>query len=87
MKPDYKNWVPKGMIAGLGAASAVLTAVAVGTGMLKKVRSPRRFRQFSGQVRLDAVRSQHGAFTPTDSFHTMANGNCQSRSWKVRRTM
>lgn len=36
MKPDYKNWVPKGMIAGLGAASAVLTAVAVGTGMLKK---------------------------------------------------
>lgn len=36
MKPDYKNWVPKGMIAGLGAASAVLTAAAVGTGMLKK---------------------------------------------------
>ncbi len=33
MKSDYKNWVPKGMIAGFGTASA-----AVGTGMMKKVR-------------------------------------------------
>ena len=29
MKSDYKNWVPKGMIAGLGAASAVLAAEGV----------------------------------------------------------
>lgn len=24
MKPDYKNWVPKGMIYGLAAGTAVL---------------------------------------------------------------
>ena len=36
MKSDYKNWVPKGMIAGFGTASAVLAAAAVGTGMMKK---------------------------------------------------
>lgn len=28
MKPDYKNWVPKGMIYGLGAAAAGLAGAA-----------------------------------------------------------
>lgn len=29
MKPDYKNWVPNGMIAGFGAAAAVLGAAGI----------------------------------------------------------
>ncbi len=36
MKPDYKNWVPKGMIYGFGAAAAGLTGAAVGVGLLGK---------------------------------------------------
>ncbi len=31
MKPDYKNWVPKGMIYGLVAGTVVLTAAFVGS--------------------------------------------------------
>ena len=26
MKPDYRNWMPKGMIMGLGTAAGVLAA-------------------------------------------------------------
>ena len=26
MKPDYRNWIPKGMIMGLGTAAGVLAA-------------------------------------------------------------
>ena len=33
-KPDYKNWVPKGMIAGMGAGTAVLAAGAAVLGVL-----------------------------------------------------
>lgn len=36
MKAEYKNWVPKGMIAGFGVATAVFTAAALGTGVLGK---------------------------------------------------
>lgn len=36
MKADYKNWVPKGMIYGFGAAAVGLTGVAVGLGLLNK---------------------------------------------------
>ena len=36
MKADYKNWVPKGMIYGFGAAAAGLAAAAAGSGVLGK---------------------------------------------------
>ena len=36
MKANYKNWVPKGMTIGFGAATALLAAAAVGTGVLGK---------------------------------------------------
>lgn len=36
MKPDYKNWVPKGMIQGFGASTAGLAAAAIGTGICGK---------------------------------------------------
>ena len=36
MKVDYKNWVPKGMIYGFGAAAAGLATTAVGIGVLGK---------------------------------------------------
>ena len=36
MKADYKNWVPKGMIYGLGAATIGLAGAAVGVGLLGK---------------------------------------------------
>ena len=36
MKADYKNWVPKGMIYGLGAATVGLAGAAVGVGLLGK---------------------------------------------------
>ena len=36
MKADYKNWVPKGMIYSLSAATAGLIAAAAGTGALCK---------------------------------------------------
>ena len=32
MKADYKNWVPKGMIYGFGAAALGLSAVAGSSG-------------------------------------------------------
>ncbi len=34
MKADYRNWVPRGMIAGLGAGTAALLAGAAGLGVL-----------------------------------------------------
>ena len=36
MKADYKNWVPKGMIYGFGAAAAGLAGAAVGARLLGK---------------------------------------------------
>ena len=36
MKADYKNWVPEGMIYGLGAATVGLACAAVGAGLLGK---------------------------------------------------
>ena len=33
MKPDYKNWVPKGMIGGMAAGSAVLWGLAGAAGL------------------------------------------------------
>ena len=33
MKPDYKNWVPKGMLASLGAGAAALGALTAAFGM------------------------------------------------------
>ena len=37
MKADYKNWVPNGMIAGFGAATAALAAVGMGLAQKKKL--------------------------------------------------
>jgi ubiquinone/menaquinone biosynthesis C-methylase UbiE len=43
MKPDYKNWVPKGMVYGLVAGTGVLTAAfAVSLAVLKKASTPVR---------------------------------------------
>ena len=43
MKPDYKNWVPKGMIYGLAAGTVVLTAAFAGSFvLLKKTPMPVR---------------------------------------------
>ena len=43
MKPDYKNWVPKGMIYGLLAGTGVLTAAFAGSlVVLKNVSTPVR---------------------------------------------
>ena len=36
MKADYKNWVPKGMVYGLGAAAVGLAGAAVGVGLCGK---------------------------------------------------
>ena len=41
MKADYKNWVPKGMIYGFGAAAAGLTAAAAGVGWFGKSKTSR----------------------------------------------
>ena len=39
MKVDYKNWVPKGMIYGFGAAAAGLTAATAGVGLFGRSKA------------------------------------------------
>lgn len=49
MKPDYRNWMPKGMIMGLGTAAGVL---AVGSAATVRLRLPwaRTSRHLAGAV-------------------------------------
>ena len=49
MKPDYRNWMPKGMIMGLGTAAGVL---AVGSAAAVRLRLPldRTSRHLAGAV-------------------------------------
>ena len=58
MKADYKNWVPKGMIYGFGAAATGLTAAAAGIGWFGTSKASRGVSVLLGAGALGC-----GAFT------------------------
>ena len=80
MKADYKNWVPKGMIYGLGSAAVGLAGAAAGVGLLGKNTVGMVASAVLGAGALGWELLPHGASTPTGSFPTMGNVNCPGRS-------
>ena len=83
MKPDYRNWMPRGMIVGLGTATGVLAA---GSAAAVRSRLPmgRTAKHLAGAVLglalWDVWRGRRGACTPGRCFPTRAGGSCPGRS-------
>ena len=86
MKPDYRNWMPRGMIMGLGTAAGVLAAGSAAA-VWSRLPLDRTSRHLAGAVlglgAVPVLRGRHGACTPGRCFPMKAGGSCPGRSWRV----
>ena len=90
MKPDYKNWISKGMMFSLIAGTALslallLVFVVFGIGVSGKLRVV--LGVVFGIAFVICARYTCGAYMPIGAFPMTANASSQSRSLTARRSI
>ena len=90
MKPDYKNWIPKGMLYSLIAGTVLSLALLLifgvfGIGVSGKLRIA--MGGDSASLLSSVQSTPSGACMPIGAFPMTANVSSQSRSSKGQRVM
>ena len=86
MKPDYKNWVPKGMMLIMLIISAVLLTCFLLFGVCG-IGVQGVFRLMLGVLLGFAAAVPHGVSALTDPFPIAGNEGCPNRLWKGRQSI
>ena len=91
MKPDYKNWIPKGMLFSLIAGNGAVPCAAARFRRIRRLcerKAARRAGRGIRQSPLSSVQSTpSGACMPIGAFPMTANASSQSRSLTARRSI